>query len=72
VVPELVDEIRRLRHLVSYLWLYVDRHVWTQLTTPQKELFADVLDDYGRRADVEEGYVGTDMAHHPVDRWWRG
>lgn len=32
----------------------------------------ELVDDDGRRMDVEEGYVGTDMAREPVDRWWRG
>ena len=71
-VPELVDENRRLRDLLSYLWLYQRRHTWTQLTTEQKELFADVVDEDHRVQDIEDGYVGTDMAYTPVDRWWRG
>lgn len=49
--------------LLSSLNLYTSRHTWTQLTTGQKELFADSIDADRARSDDDEGYR--------VDRWWR-
>lgn len=51
--------INELEATLASLWLYVDwRYCTKQLTTPQKELWADVVDAAG-----EEGPV--------ADRWWR-
>lgn len=49
-----------LADLVSSLWLYVGHHTWTQLTTDQKELFANTIE-----ADAEEGEPVE------IERWWR-
>ena len=55
--------IEALQELLSTLNLYTGRHTWTQLTTEQKELFADSIDvDHARDAD-DSGYR--------VERWWR-
>ena len=67
-----VDErAAALEDLIANLWLYVGRRTWTQLTTSQKELFADVVDAHHAAADIEEGYQGTEFAFTPVQRWWR-
>lgn len=52
-----------LRDLVAVLNLYVGHHAWTQLTTPQKELFADVVDRHW--SEVEPGDRSL------TERWWR-
>jgi hypothetical protein len=52
-----------LKDLIVNLWLYVGRHAWTQLTTEQKELFADVVDEMNRR-DYPDDPI-------PTERWWR-
>jgi hypothetical protein len=44
-------EVAGLRGLVGALWLYVGHHTETQLTTPQKELLYDVVEQLQR----EEG-----------------
>lgn len=62
---------QRLKDLLYTLNLYIGYHTWTQLTNEQKELLADVLDEEYAKQDREDGYVGTDMAHQPVERWWR-
>lgn len=62
--------ISELEGLVESLWLYASHHTISQLTTAQKDLFANVVDAHHARADVEEGYVGTGMAFGPVQRWW--
>lgn len=56
--PELVEQ---LEDLVCTLWLYTGHYAWKQLTTEQRELFADVLD----RRPQDDGDF------EPVDRWWR-
>lgn len=65
------ERVAALEDLLASLWLYTSRHTWTQLTTEQKDLFADVVDAHLAAADVEDGYAGTPMANAPVDRWWR-
>jgi plasmid maintenance system antidote protein VapI len=55
---ELADEIKQRDDLIAALWLYVGRYEVMQLTTEQKDLFADIVD---RVYDDNK----------PVDRWWR-
>lgn len=63
---ELASKDRRIaafEELLGDLNLYTGRHTWTQLTTEQKELFADAVDvDHARSGD-DDGYR--------VERWWR-
>lgn len=56
-------QIQDLHGLLSYLHLYTSRHTWTQLTTDQKELFADIIDAHNLREFPDDPGV--------VDRWWR-
>lgn len=50
--------------LLGDIHLYIDWHYITrQLTTEQKEIFADAVEAWGQRLDPSEG--------HQVDRWWR-
>ena len=54
-------------NLLGCVELYVDwRHVTEQLTTPQKELFADAVEAWTARLN-ESG----DEPGHLADRWWR-
>jgi len=56
--------------LLSSIWLYIDwRYVTRQLTTEQKELFADAVDADSARVAAQEG-----PAYGPpskAERWWR-
>lgn len=55
-----VERAQCLGELLGSIWLYVDwRYVTTQLTTEQKELWADAVD------------ATTDDPDFRVDRWWR-
>lgn len=63
-VVSLRAQVAALRGLVSSVYLYVnDYYVTKQLTTEQKELWADTIDEHSRRACPEE--------FHPYERWWR-
>ena len=62
---------QEMKNLLYALNLYISYHTWTQLTTEQKDLLADVVDEEYAKQDIEDGYVGTDMAHKPTERWWR-
>ena len=51
------------RELLGVLWLYTNwRYITKNLTTPQKELWADAIDEW----HVSQGYE-----HSKVERWWR-
>lgn len=59
--PGPADPTAPYRELLGCLWLYVDwRYVTKQLTTEQKELFADAVDS-SLRPDLKPS----------ADRWWR-
>lgn len=50
--------------LLGAVWLYISwRYVTKQLTTEQKNLFADSVDAYWRRMDEEDGSARA-------ERWW--
>jgi hypothetical protein len=56
--------------LLAAVWLYIDwRWITTQLTTEQKELFADAVDAHGQRVAAEEGPMWGEPTR--VCRWWR-
>lgn len=61
VLPVVEAETAAYRDLLADIWLYVDcRYVTRQLTTEQKELWADAVE------------VASDPeAQVTVDRWWR-
>lgn len=51
-------ELPLLRDVLASVWLYIDwRHVTQQLTTRQRDAFANVIDEHS----------GSPSA----DRWWR-
>lgn len=59
--------LSQVADMVAYLDLHIGRYPWQQLTTPQKELFADLVDSHA---------VSTVAAEHReiparVARWWR-
>lgn len=56
-----IEERDALREMLAAIWLYVDwRYVTRQLTTEQKNLWADAVDAGGDPAD--DGVK--------ADRWW--
>lgn len=60
VTPD--DSFDQYRDLLGSIWLYVDwQYVTRQLTTEQKELWADAVDASG----------DPDEPGPKVDRWWR-
>lgn len=57
-----------LRDLLGSIWLYVKwRYVTKQLTTEQKELWADAVDAKARQQQIEDGEELRPVA----ERWWR-
>lgn len=65
-----IDELRahgaKLQHLVGVVSLYVDgRYVERQLTTEEKELWADAIDAWRRHLH------GDGSGVEPYERWWR-
>jgi hypothetical protein len=57
-----------LQELLGSIWLYVSwRYVTRQLTTEQKELWADAVDAHTRDGQIEDG----EDVHPVADRWWR-
>jgi hypothetical protein len=58
----------RYQDLLGSIWLYIPwQFVTKQLTTPQKELFADAVDAHSRRLNADEPEINL----HPAERWWR-
>ncbi|GAB2964276.1 hypothetical protein [Saccharothrix stipae] len=58
--PAAADPTAPYRHLLGAIWLYVDwRYLTKQMTTEQKELWADAVDAFG---EPQEG---------KAERWWR-
>ena len=54
--------------LLSSLWLYVQwRWITKQLTTEQKDLFADAIDAHHVRMNADDPH----WEMPPVERWWR-
>ncbi len=63
---EALADVRDLENLLGCIELYVKwRWVTKQLTTPQKERWADAVEAWSARLND-----GTDETTH-VDRWWR-
>jgi hypothetical protein len=59
---------RAYEDLLASLWLYINwRFVTKQLTTEQKELFADAVDASHARANADD----PDLGPYSVERWWR-
>lgn len=52
------------RDLIATLHLYIGHHTETQLTTEQKELLYDCVEEW-RAANDAPG------AYEPMERWWR-
>jgi DNA repair exonuclease SbcCD ATPase subunit len=59
---ELTEKIYQLEHMLGAIWLYVKwRYVTKQLTTEEKELWADAVDKFG----------DPDDRGPKAERWWR-
>ena len=57
-----------MRELLGSIWLYVTwRYVTKQLTTEQKELWADAVDAKATQRQIKEGEEPRPVA----ERWWR-
>lgn len=67
---ELARLLKEHKDLLGSIWLYIDWYgVTHQLTTKQKELFADAVDASSYQMAVEDGQQD---AWTPVAlRWWR-
>ncbi|MEU6725531.1 hypothetical protein ABZ917_17630 [Nonomuraea wenchangensis] len=64
---ERADERRKYEDLLGAIWLYIGwRYVTRQLTTEQKNLFADAVAAELARGD---GFDAVE-AEAAVDRWW--
>lgn len=62
------DALRPYEDLLASIWLYIPwQYVTKQLTTPQKEMFADAIDAAHARRDAEE----SEPDGYLVERWWR-
>lgn len=65
---ERARDVKPYQDLLGDIWLYIDwRFVTRQLTTPQKELFADAVDRDVMRSQAEDG----EEPHPVAERWWR-
>jgi hypothetical protein len=65
---EMDGRLAAMRDLLGSIWLYVNwRYVTKQLTTEQKELWADVVDADVMATRAADGEVPRGVA----DRWWR-
>jgi hypothetical protein len=59
--------VEQFQDLLGSIWLYISwPYVTKQLTTPQKELFADAVEAWSRRLNDGDPDEPT-----TVDRWWR-
>lgn len=69
LVAEARAEAVDLRDLLGAIWLYISwRYVTKQLTTEQKEMWADAVEEWQRRIN---GGVDPADDEVSVDRWWR-
>ncbi len=60
--PDWRENFEAAQHLLGCIWLYVDwRFLTKQMTTAQKEMWADAVDNFGDPADRGP----------KADRWWR-
>lgn len=68
VMERIEPRLQEYEDLLGSIWLYIKwRYVTQQLTTIQKELFADAVDAHSRRLN-EDNYEDW----KPVaERWWR-
>lgn len=61
------QRIAELQNMIGYVALHInERWVVTQLTTQQKELWADAVESWRHRLHADEPEEIT-----PYDRWWR-
>ncbi len=59
---------QRCEDLLGDIYLYLNwRYVTKQLTTDQKELFADAVDAWTARLNADD----PDLRADRVERWWR-
>ncbi|AXV09835.1 hypothetical protein DVS28_b0065 (plasmid) [Euzebya pacifica] len=64
-------DIKVLQDLIGAVWLHMSSERWvvTQLTTPQKDLWADAVDAWHLRLHHTDSEPGEPP--RPYDRWWR-
>lgn len=76
--PVTVDDIinnpllTEVADLLAYLDLHLGRYPWTQLTTRQKEVMADLIDNAGtiEQLNNPDEYRPGESPRR-VERWWR-
>jgi hypothetical protein len=68
LAPILTAQVRReYEDLLGSIWLYIGwRYVTKQLTTPQREMFADAVEAWSRRMNNDDP---DELSG--VERWWR-
>ena len=59
----LLTENDQLRDILCSLNLYIGQYEWTQLTTEQKNMLADVVDRERQQNFPDD--------HTPLERWWQ-
>jgi hypothetical protein len=64
-----VAEERQYEDLLGSIWLYIPwQYVTKQLTTEQKDLFADAVDAWSMRLNAEDPDLHAESV---TRRWWR-
>lgn len=59
--------VQYYQDLLGSIWLYINwNYVTRQLTTPEKEMFADAVEAWSARLNQDNGEKPT-----TVERWWR-
>jgi uncharacterized protein YeaC (DUF1315 family) len=63
----LEEQREQYENLLGSIWLNIPwHHVTKELTTEQKELFADAVDAWSARLNEDDPHWTA-----PVTRWWR-
>jgi hypothetical protein len=74
IVKNQVEMIEKIQDMLSYLDLHMAKYPITQLTTEQKELYANLVDAGSLRSWEEDAAVDHDDPEdkpREMDRWWR-
>jgi hypothetical protein len=66
---ELEAQVKDLQDILGSVWLYINwRYVTKQLTTPQKEMFADAVEAWHQDLNSDDPEYAQAWK---IDRWWR-
>jgi hypothetical protein len=73
-ITDQIAMIEQIQDMLSYLDLHMKQWPIDQLTTVEKELYADLVDAGSRRAweqDVATDHNDPEDQPRRMDRWWR-